>query len=133
MKHQIERTGQISFGDASISIGEEGPGQRSSWEERSAWELAFKRQVFARVVQTLNRLGWTCTVPAASTKQDSPSLARTFRDCSKEDLKGELQICGRSITLKMWQGVNTPRSNRHDPRTRRLQPHPGPCQQDPGR
>ena len=63
---QINRTGQVSFGDASLSIWEEGISEArkaGGWEGAQAWERKFKRQVFARIVQTLNRLGWTLAIP----------------------------------------------------------------------
>ena len=55
---QINRTGRVSFGDASLCVWEEGLG--GSLQERDAWEKAFKRQVFKRIIQALNRLGWKC-------------------------------------------------------------------------
>ena len=54
---QINRTGTVSFGDASFSIWEEGLG--GTRQERDNWVRTFKRQVFARIIQQLNRLGWT--------------------------------------------------------------------------
>jgi hypothetical protein len=38
--------------------------------------------------------------------------AERRRECSKGDLKGELEVMGRSITFKMWQDV-TPSENRN--------------------
>lgn len=112
---RIDREGTISFHDASISIWEEGLNPRMTAKERDAWELAFKRQVFARVVQTLNRLGWTVTMPAIKehdVKHYGGRVARWSaerrRDCVKGDLKGELEVNGRCIDFKMWQSVNTP-------------------------
>ena len=54
---QIERTATIHFGDASFSIWEEWLG--GTLQEWDNWERTFKRQVFARIIQQLNRLGWT--------------------------------------------------------------------------
>ncbi|WEE79417.1 hypothetical protein LZ683_08685 [Comamonas testosteroni] len=108
-KGQIQREGKVSFGDASLSIWEESiPAPRRDFKELDAWELAFKRQVFARIVQTLNRLGWTCVVPESYIKQYGFSFARDRRECSKGDLKGFLDVSGRTIGFEMWQGVNTP-------------------------
>jgi hypothetical protein len=107
-KGQIERTGRVAFGDASISITEEWPNHRMSWDERKAWEARFKRDVFTRVVQMLSRLSWACAVPPKEEAQNSASFALNFRSCSKGDLKGELHISGRCIDFKMWQSVNTP-------------------------
>ncbi len=110
-KGQIERTGKVCFGDASISVVEEGIGEArkvGGYAGELAWRLSFKRQVFARVIQTLNRMGWTVAVPPKEEKQNSASFSRNYRNCSKGDLRGELGIMGRSITFAMWQGVNTP-------------------------
>lgn len=114
----IPREGVISFHDASLSIWEDSmPGINvpNAYKVRDAWELLFKRQVFARIVQTLNRLGWTVTMPAIKehdVKHYSARVARhaaqRHRDCFKGDLKGELEISGRTIKFEMWQGVNTP-------------------------
>lgn len=108
---QIERTGVLSFGDASLSIWEEGISEARKAGGRDgekAWKLKFKREVFARIVQTLNRLGWTLTIPQDYIKQYSVSFARNHRECSKGDLKGWLEICGRTIKFETWQGINTP-------------------------
>lgn len=114
-KGQIDREGRVHFGDASISVWEEGLSSRMTHKERDAWELAFKRQVFARIVQTLNRIGWKVEQPAINphdVKHYGGLVARwateRHRNCSKGDLKGELEISGRTIKFEMWQGVNTP-------------------------
>lgn len=110
-KGQIDRTGTVSFHDASISIWEEGlmaARNTGGHKAADAWELQFKRQVFARVVQTLNRIGWTCTVPDEYIKQYGISFARDRRECHKGDLKGWLEVSGRTVQFEMWQGVNTP-------------------------
>lgn len=110
-KGQINRTGSIRFGDANIYVLEEGISEartKGGYEGAKAWELDYKRQVFARVLQTLNRLGWTCVVPADMVKDYGVAFARNNRDCSLGDLRGRLDVSGRSIEFKMWQGVNTP-------------------------
>ena len=53
---QINREGTVSFGETSLSIWEE-PGRQAMIG--GGWERTFKRQVFARIIQQLNRLGWT--------------------------------------------------------------------------
>lgn len=105
----INRSGTVSFADASLSIWEEGSPCREQWDE---WEKNFKKQVFARIVQTLNRLGYTCVVPDEMVKQYSLSFARNHRFCQKGDLKADLRICGRCIELKFFQSVNC--HERHD-------------------
>ena len=117
-KGLVAREGKVSFGDASVSVWEDGiPAANSvdGFKKRDAWEAAFKRQVFARIVQTLNRLGWTVVQPPIKphdVKHYGGRVARwaseRHRDCSKGDLKGELEVSGRCINFKMWQGVNTP-------------------------
>lgn len=111
----IPRTGTVHFGNASLSIWEEGPSNRMTHKERGAWELAFKRQVFARIIQTLNRLGWTCTMPEIaphSVKHYGGNVARWSAErkrlCVKGDLKGDLEVSGRHIEFKMFQSVNCP-------------------------
>jgi hypothetical protein len=105
-KGQIHREGTINFGDASLNVWEEGIPQE--WKAREAWEQKFKREVFARIVQTLNRLGWKCEIPQEYIKQYNMSFARNRRACQKGDLHGFLDMSGRHIEFKMWQGVNTP-------------------------
>lgn len=108
---QINRSGEVHFGDASISIWEEGildARTAGGYAGAQRWERQFKRDVFLRIVQQLNRLGWTCTVPADMVKQYSLSFARTHRACRKGELHAELRVSGRCIEFQMWQGVNTP-------------------------
>ena len=110
-KGRIEREGRVSFGDASLHITEEGISDaREKGGPRGAmeWERQFKKQVFLRIVQQLNRLGWTCIVPPDYIKQYGLSFAQSRRECSKGDLKGFLDVSGRCIEFEMWQGVNTP-------------------------
>lgn len=110
-KGRIDRAGSVNFGDASVSVWEEGikaARDAGGWEAGKAWERQFKREVFTRIVQTLNRLGWTCVVPEDYIKQYSLSFARNRRCCTKGDLKGWLDVSGRCITFEMWQGINTP-------------------------
>lgn len=110
-KGRIEREGRISFGDASLHITEEGLGAARDLggiNGANEWERQFKKQVFLRIVQQLNRLGWTCIVPPDYIKQYGLSFAQSRRECSKGDLKGFLDVSGRCIEFEMWQGVNTP-------------------------
>lgn len=117
-KGQITRTGIVNFGDASLSVWEEGiKDARAAGGSAGAdaWELAFKRQVFHRIVQTLNRLGWQCKQPARdlhAVKHYGGNVerwsAQRKRLCSKGALQGELSLCGRHIEFQMWQGINTP-------------------------
>lgn len=122
-KGQIQRDGKVSFCDASLDVWEEGIPSAGTHKERDAWELAFKRQVFARIVQTLNRLGWTCTMPPIdkhSVKHYGGNVARwaaeSKRFCTKGDLKADLEVCGRHISLKMFQSINCPTRSDHEGR-----------------
>lgn len=116
-KGQIDRTGVISFHDASISIWEDSipsPSGEGGFKARDAWEREFKRQVFARVIQTLHRLGWTV---APWDSEHYRLLAPRRRTCRKGDLHGELSIDGRVVEFKMWQDVTpseNPNGGRHD-------------------
>lgn len=122
MSTQIDRTGTVCFGDASINIWEEGLGAARAaggYAAEKTWERQFKCEVFARIVQTLNRLGWSCAMPPIdphSVKHYGGDVARwaaeRHRVCSKGDLKGELEISGRCIKLEMWQDI-TPSENRN--------------------
>ena len=119
-KGQINREGRVSFGDASVSVWEESipsPSGPGGFKARDAWELAFKRQVFSRIVQTLRRIGWTVEKPPINphdVKHYSARVARMAserrRTCSKGGLQGELTVGGRCIKFKMWQDV-TPSKN----------------------
>lgn len=112
-KGTIAREGVVSFGDASVSVWEESipsPSGPGGFKARDAWELAFKRQVFARVVQTLNRIGWT--VGPWDSAEQYKAIADRHRTCSKGDLKGELSVGGRVVKFEMWQDV-TPSENKN--------------------
>lgn len=122
MSNLVERTGVITFGDASLNICEDGISAARAaggWPAEKAWERKFKRDVFARIVQTLNRLGWVCAMPAIdpnSVKYYGGDIARwsaeSKRNCIKGDLQGHLDISGRCIKFEMWQDV-TPSENRN--------------------
>ena len=110
-KRAPSRSGIVRFGDAKLSVWEE-PGR-----VESAWEKIFKRNVFLRMVQQMNRLGWVCIVPPDMIEQYSESFARNFRYCRKGDLQAQLSISGRHIELEMWQDVANrehPKSGRYD-------------------
>lgn len=114
----IAREGVVSFGDASLSVWEEGISaarNAGGWDAARAWERTFKRDVFARIVQTLRRLGWTVVMPAIdphSVKHYGGTVARwsaeAKRFCTKGDLKADLNISGRHIEFQMFQSVNCP-------------------------
>ena len=110
---QIERQGRVHFGDASLHVWEEGLG--GSYEERRAWEQKFKREVFARIIQQLNRLGWNVGPWAGA--EHYKVIAHNYHTCSKgEHLHAELDISGRHIELEMWQSANTPTRPDHQGR-----------------
>lgn len=99
---QIERRGAIRFGDASLHISEDG---YPAGAARIEWDKAFKRQVFARIVQQLNRIGWTLEIPAEKIERYGLRFARDYREGRKGDLQCELSVGGRCIELQMWQDV----------------------------
>lgn len=123
---QIERSGKISLGDASLSVTEEGiSAARAAGGTKGVdlWERDFKNQVFKRIIQMMTRLGWTCVMPEITAHdlkhyggKVSAWAARRKRICHKGDLKADLDICGRSIDLKMFQSVNAPDRPDHDGR-----------------
>lgn len=115
-KGRIEREGRVSFGDAILHITEEGISaarEQGGWAAEFEWERQFKKQVFLRIVQQLNRLGWTCIVPPDYIEQYGLTFARSRRECHKGELRGHLEVSGRCITFEMWQGVNTPTRSDH--------------------
>ncbi|MGC6114760.1 hypothetical protein VU643_22450 [Klebsiella aerogenes] len=107
---QIERNGEIRLGDARLSVWEN-PGRVDDDYERG-----LKREVFRRIVQTLNRLGWTVVIPQDKIEDYSASFARQFRYCTKGDLKADLKLSGRCIELEFFQNVNAPDRPDHDGR-----------------
>lgn len=103
---RVDRTGVIHITDARLSIWEEGLNPHMTHKERDAWEQRFKREVFGRVIQQMKRIGWT--VGPWDQAEHYKCIALSHRTCHKGDLKAQLDISGRTITLEMWQGVNTP-------------------------
>ncbi len=109
----IQRTGKVSFGDASLNVWEDGIAaarNAGGWNAAVAWEREFKRDVFARIVQQLNRLGWKVG------PQHHISTDNNRRFCQKGNLKADLSISGRHIELKMFQSVNCPTRPDHEGR-----------------
>lgn len=114
MSEPMNREGKVTFNDASINIYEEGLG--GSYKEREEWEKKFKKQVFLRIVQQLNRVGWKCVVPEYMIKEYSLAFARNHRYCTKGNLKADLSVMGRCIELKIFQNVNAPDRPDHEGR-----------------
>lgn len=115
---RIQREGKVRFGDAALYIAEEGISAARAaggWEGEKEWCRLFKRQVFARVVQQLNRLGWK--VGPWADAEHYKAIANDHRTCSKgEHLHADLSISGRCIKLEMWQSANTPARPDHQGR-----------------
>lgn len=115
---QLDRTGTIHHHDAELSIWEEpgGPVQKD-------WQRQFKREVFARIVQQLRRLGWTVAMPAIdplTVQHYGGTVARWSaerkRQCRKGDLQADLEISGRHIEFKMFQAIHCPTRPDHEGR-----------------
>lgn len=105
-KGRINRTGIIKFHDAKLMVWEEGiveARNAGGWAGAAAWERQFKRDVFARIVQTLNRIGWS--VMPWNNADEYKDIALSHRSCSKGDLQAELSVSGRCIELEMWQDI----------------------------
>lgn len=100
---QIHREGELRFGDAYLGVLENP--ERRSWDQWQEYEREFKRQVFKRIVQQLNRIGWSVEVPQEMIEQYSRSFAENHRYCRKGDLQGLLDLSGRCIKFEMWQDV----------------------------
>jgi hypothetical protein len=131
-KGRIERTGKVVFHDANVHVWEAGIPR--DWEAKRVWERDYKRQVFARIVQQLNRLGWECVQPPINdhdVKHYGGDVARWAserrRNCRKGDLFGELEISGCCIKFEMWQSVNTPNrpdhGGRYEPNLEAVMPY----------
>lgn len=110
---RIERTGRVVFHDAAVSIWEEGiksAREVGGTDGAQLWERQFKRDVFSRVVQAMNRIGWAV----------GPGLhiftGSNARYCRKGDLHAELRLHGRHIEVKFFQNVNAPDRPDHDGR-----------------
>lgn len=112
---QIQREGTIRWGDASLSIWEEGLPAGAAGD---IWKKRFKAEVFARVVQTLNRLGWTVTLDPEM-EASYTLIAKDYRACHKGALQGRLHVSGRCIELEMFQNVNAPDRPDHGGRFQR--------------
>lgn len=112
-KGQITREGRVCFGDASLSVWEEGISAARAaggYNGVQQWERQFKHDVFKRIIQTLNRLGWTV---------EPQTYIRTgdhARFCHKGELKADLHISGRCIEFEMFQSVNCPTRPDHEGR-----------------
>lgn len=101
----MNRTGMVSFGDATLNV----------WEERVD-EKAMKKQVFKRIIQQLNRLGWSCEIPQEKIDDYGYSFATRSRYCQKGDLKADLRLSGRHIEFNMFQNINAPERPDHEGR-----------------
>ncbi|MEO1830009.1 MAG: hypothetical protein ABGX82_14455 [Pseudomonas sp.] len=117
---QINREGHITFGDFTLNIWEDGIGDArrvGGIQGVREWEKRFRREVFKRVIQQLNRLGWTVGPWCDAELYDSKSFASNHRTISKgEHLHGLLDLSGRCIKLEMWQSAITPTRPDHDGR-----------------
>ncbi|RAU43470.1 MULTISPECIES: UvrB/UvrC motif-containing protein [unclassified Pseudomonas] len=108
---QIERSGVITFGDANFYVRTEGYPHGAPWKEQKAWESRFKREVFARIVQQLNRMGWSCKLPEFDQRECDryPSIyqdsRRAERECRRGDLQGNLKMSFGTLEFQMWQDV----------------------------
>lgn len=107
---RIDRTGVINFGDASVSVWEEGiSGARAAggYAGEQTWVRQFKHDVRRRMAQKLRKLGWS-TEPMNYIFNGDGNLY-----CRKGDLRGDLTTSGRTVTLEMFQNVNAPKRPDH--------------------
>jgi len=102
---RIERIGKIHLHDAALSI----------WEPEVD-KVEFKKVVFKRIIQQLNRLGWVVSIPQDKINSYSQDFARNFRYCVKGDLKADLNVSGRVIELEFFQNLNAPDRPDHEGR-----------------
>lgn len=104
-KGRIDRTGSISFHDASLNVWEEGlrsTGSKAGWNAQQDWVRQFKRDVFKRIVAKLRQLGFTVGPNTYIFTSNNNRFA------SKGALKADLKLGGRHIELDFFQNVNAP-------------------------
>ncbi|MGY8872175.1 MAG: hypothetical protein ACKVJE_17185 [Pseudomonadales bacterium] len=89
-----DRKGSVRFHDAAIHV----------WED-DVNEAEFKHDVFKRIVQQLNRMGFDVTVPQDDIDSYGLAFAQKYRYCRKGDLEGRLDLTGRHIEFSMFQNV----------------------------
>lgn len=107
---RIDRTGTISFHDASIHIWEDGISaarDAGGFKGDQEWERAFNRDVKRRMAQNLRKLGWS-TEPMNYIFNGNGNLY-----CRKGDLRGDLIASGRTVKFEMFQNVNAPKRPDH--------------------
>lgn len=121
---QINRSGIIRLTEGTLGVWEEPSISLAYGPQADQYKREFKRQVFARIVQTLNRIGWTVEAHAEHQKSYGRSFALNFRLCSKGHLRAELTLSGRHIELKFWQGLNTPTRPDYGGRYERIEAMP---------
>lgn len=105
---QINRSGIICLAERHLGVWEDPSIRGFHGPEADQWSREFKRQVFARIVQTLNRIGWAVQAHAEHVKNYGRRFALNYRLCSKGHLRAQLRLSGRHIALDFWQGLNTP-------------------------
>lgn len=110
---QINRKGVVVFTDAGITLREDGPKMGTSYEDRKPWEKEFRDQVFKRVIQQMNRLGFNLKI-SEEDKKHYQIIARDFREGKKGDLYCEVSLRTRMVEIKFWQSVNTPTRPDHN-------------------
>ncbi|MEN5162617.1 UvrB/UvrC motif-containing protein [Achromobacter kerstersii] len=117
-KGRIARAGTVHFHDTSLSIWEDGitkARNAGGYQGAKSWRRQFKHDVFARIVQQLNRLGWRVAPWIDSDKYRA--IALDHRTCTKGDLQAELSLNGRHIEFQVWQdvqNVDNPNGGKHD-------------------
>jgi hypothetical protein len=122
---QIERSGKVTSSEAALNILEEGiSAARAAGGHKAAeaWEHEYKNQVFKRVIWMMRHLGWICTMPEVEphAKKSYGKYAiescRRKRLCQKGDLKADVEMSGRSVSIKFFQSINTPDRADHEGR-----------------
>lgn len=121
---QINRSGIVRHTEKTLGVWEEPPFPLGFTPQAIAWGQEFKRVVFARIVQQMNRLGWHVEVSPDHLKRHGREFARKYRACSKGHLRAELSLSGRHISLEFWQGVNTPTRPDYGGRYERIEAMP---------
>lgn len=114
-------TGVMRFSDGSLSINVNRPDYKNWSDEQAHWNSQLHIQVFNRVLEELERLGY-------SIKQQNYIFTYPgHKYCRNGDLRLDVEVDHGSIILKFFQNVNAPnrpeRGGRHEHNKQNLMPY----------
>ena len=103
MVKQQPRTGHLYISDTRIGVWEE-PDNGGRGGLPKGYDDNFRKTVFKRIIQQLNRLGYNIRQDEEHDKEYA-CLSRYYRIGNKGDLQCYLRQSGRSIELEFYQDV----------------------------